>query len=199
MDIRAGTLEKADQAARALMRTLGLQPSQVEKLQQLPWQKLIAAIPAGLGGGLGPVVDHRSLPANPFDPVASSVSAHVPLILGSTLLEITFMTSTPLGPIDDAMLHGLVTRLARGSSTQAQKLIALYRRDFAGQSNVRIYQLIATDNWLTANVALVGARKAALGQAPAYVYHYEKLTPVRRGSGLLIGIQNWSDSRGAPI
>jgi para-nitrobenzyl esterase len=190
VDIRAGTLEKADQTARALMRTLGLQANQVEKLQQLPWQKIIAAIPTGLGGGLGPVVDHRSLPNNPFDPVASSVSAHVPLILGSTLLEITFMTSTPLGPIDDALLHDLVTRLARGNSAEAQKLVSLYRHDFAGQSNVRIYQLIATDNWLTANVALVGARKAALGQAPAYVYHYEKLTPVHDG---LLGCPHTSE------
>ena len=42
-------------------------------------------------------------------------------------------------------------------------------------------QLIATDNWLTANVALVAERKAALGKAPAYVYHFEKPTPVRDG------------------
>jgi len=181
VDIRAGTLERADRTARALLQALGLRPNQVQRLQQLPWQKIIAAIPTGLGGGLGPVVDHRSLPSNPFDPVASAVSAHVPLILGSTLLEITFMTSTPLDPIDDATLHGLVTRLARGNAAEARKLISLYRRDFAGQSNVRIYQLIATDNWLTANVALVAARKAALGQAPAYVYHFEKLTPVHDG------------------
>lgn len=181
VDIRAGTLEKADRTARALMRQLGLQPTQVTELQQLPWQKIIAAIPAGLGGGLGPVVDHRSLPANPFDPVASSVSAQVPMILGSTLLEITFMSSTPLDPIDDATLHHLVTRLARGNAAKAGQLISLYKRDFTGQSNVRIYQLIASDNWLTANVALVAARKAALDQAPAYVYHFEKLTPVHDG------------------
>ena len=42
-------------------------------------------------------------------------------------------------------------------------------------------QLIATDNWLTANVALVAERKAALGKAPAYVYHFEKPTPVHDG------------------
>ena len=46
---------------------------------------------------------------------------------------------------------------------------------------MRLFQLIATDNWLTANVALVAERKAALGQAPAYVYHFEKPTPVHDG------------------
>lgn len=181
LDIRAGTLEKADRTTKALMQRLGLQPNQVAQLQQLPWQRIIAAIPAGLGGGLGPVVDHRALPANPFDPVATAVSAHVPMILGSVLLEITFMSNTPLDPIDGATLHRLVTRLAHGNAAEAGRLIALYKRDFPDESNVRIYQLIATDNWLTANVALVAARKAALGQAPAYVYHFEKLTPVHDG------------------
>src|SRR6185312_15838506 len=123
------TLERADHTARGVMQQLGLSPSQVGQLQQLPWQKIIAALPTGLGGGLGPVVDHRSLPANPFDPDASSVSAQVPMILGSTLTEITFMSSTPLDPIDDATLHRLVTRLTRGNSAEAGQLISLYRRD----------------------------------------------------------------------
>jgi para-nitrobenzyl esterase len=46
---------------------------------------------------------------------------------------------------------------------------------------VRLYQIIASDNWLTANVALTAERKAALGKAPAYVYHFEKPTPVHDG------------------
>jgi para-nitrobenzyl esterase len=62
-----------------------------------------------------------------------------------------------------------------------EKLIALYKRDFPEAANVRLYQIIASDNWLTANVALAAERKAALGKAPAYVYHFEKPTPARDG------------------
>ena len=69
----------------------------------------------------------------------------------------------------------------RSDDAQADSLIALYKKDYPKESDVRIYQLIATDNWLTANVALVASRKAALGKAPAYVYHFEKMTPVDDG------------------
>jgi para-nitrobenzyl esterase len=60
-------------------------------------------------------------------------------------------------------------------------LITLYKRDFPQADNTRLFQLIATDNWLTANVALVAERKAAQGQGAAYVYHFEKPTPVHDG------------------
>ena len=181
VELRASALENADAAARTLLQRLGLKPTQLAQLQRLPWQQILAAVRGGLGNGFGPVVDHRVLPASPFDPIASSISAQVPMILGSTLLEVTFMTSTPLDPIDDAMLHALVTRLTRGDAVEAGRLIGLYRRDFAGQSNVRIYQLIASDDWMTADVAQAAERKAALHRAPAYLYHFEKLTPVHEG------------------
>jgi para-nitrobenzyl esterase len=156
----------------------------VDQLQQLPFQKIIAALgPMGPAGRFGPVLDGRSLVSGngAFDPVAPSISAKVPMILGSTLTEITFLNTTPLDPIDDATLRADIKRGLRVDDAETEKLIALYKRDFPGAENVRLFQLIATDNWLTANVALVAERKAALGQAPAYVYHFEKPTPVHGG------------------
>ncbi len=86
------------------------------------------------------------------------------MILGSTLTEITFLNTTPLDPIDDATLRADLKRTLRVDDGEVEKLIALYKRDFADATNVRLYQMIATDNWLTANVALIAERKAALGQ-----------------------------------
>jgi para-nitrobenzyl esterase len=155
-----------------------------DQLQQVPFQQIIAALgPMGPAGRFGPVLDHRTLISGngPFDPVAPAISADVPMILGSTLTEITFLNSTPLDPIDDATLRRDVKRDLRLEDADVEKLIGIYKRDFPDAANVRLYQIIASDNWLTANVALVGERKAALGRAPAYVYHFEKPTPVRDG------------------
>jgi len=63
----------------------------------------------------------------------------------------------------------------------AERFITLYRRGFPSADNTRLYQLISTDNWLTANIALLAERKAALGAAPVYVYHFEKTTPIEGG------------------
>jgi para-nitrobenzyl esterase len=182
--LKAIAPEEGTQIATKIMAQLGLQPNQVDQLQQLPFQKIIAALgPMGPAGRFGPVLDGRNLVSGngSFDPVAPSISAHVPMILGSTLTEITFLNATPLDPIDDATLRADLKRALRVDDAETEKLIALYKRDFPQAENVRLFQLIATDNWLTANVALVAERKAALGQAPAYVYHFEKPTPVHDG------------------
>src|ERR1700744_1876159 len=182
--LKAITPDEGTEIATKIMTQLGLKPNQVDQLQQMPFQKIIAALgPMGPAGRFGPVLDGRNRVSGngAFDPVAPSVSAHVPMILGSTLTEITFLNTTPLDPIDDATLRTDLKRALRVDDAETEKLIALYKRDFPQAENVRLFQLIATDNWLTANVALVAERKAALGQAPAYVYHFEKPTPVHDG------------------
>jgi para-nitrobenzyl esterase len=184
VSLKAITPDEGTEIATKIMAQLGLQPNQVDQLQQVPFQKIIAALgPMGPAGRFGPVLDGRSLVSGngAFDPVAPSLSAKVPMILGSTLTEITFLNTTPLDPIDDATLRADIKRGLRVDDAETEKLVALYKKDFPQADNVRLFQLIATDNWLTANVALVAERKAALGQAPAYVYHFEKPTPVHDG------------------
>ncbi|MBN9544476.1 MAG: carboxylesterase/lipase family protein [Alphaproteobacteria bacterium] len=184
VSLKAITPDEGTEIAVRIMAQLGLQPNQVDQLQQMSFQKIVAALgPMGPAGRFGPVLDGRNLASGngAFDPVAPSLSANVPMILGSTLTEITFLNSTPLDPIDDATLRADVKRGLKVDDAETEKLIALYKKDFPAADNVRLFQLIATDNWLTANVALVAERKAALGAAPAYVYHFEKPTPVHGG------------------
>jgi para-nitrobenzyl esterase len=183
--LKAVTPDEATDVASKIMTKLGLQPNQVDRLQQVSTQDILGAMAAlgPAGNRFGPVLDGRSLVSGngAFDPVAPSLSADVPMILGSTLTEVTFFNATPLDPIDDATLRADLKRGLRIDDAVAEKLIALYKRDFPQADNTRLYQLIGSDNFVTANVALVAERKAALGKAPAYVYHFEKPTPVRGG------------------
>ena len=182
VELKAITIDEGSAIASRLMTQLGI--TQVDQLQQIPFQQIVAALgPMGPAGRFGPVLDHRNLVSGngPFDPVAPSLSANVPMILGSTLTEITFLNTTPLDPIDDATLRTDLKRTLKVDDAGVEKLITLYKRDFPDAANVRLYQIIASDNWLTANVALTAERKAALGKAPAYLYHFEKPTPVHDG------------------
>ncbi len=179
--MRHNTTGSATEAAGRLLDKLGLQPSQVSQLLTLPYQRILSVISSDAMRGFSPVVDGRTIPAHPFDPAAPSVSAHVPLILGSNLTETTFMKATPLDPIDDQELLARVKANARADGVQAENLVALYRRTNPGAPNHLIYQLISTDVWLTVNVATAAERRAALGAAPTYVYHFRKPTPVRDG------------------
>jgi para-nitrobenzyl esterase len=103
------------------------------------------------------------------------------MLLGSNLTERTFFSDTPLDPIDDAALVGHVMRYTGLGDAEALRLIASYRKNRGNADNTFLYQLLSADWWMTANVTTQAERKAKLGRAPAYVYHFEKRTPVRDG------------------
>ena len=132
VELKAITTDEGSEIASRLMTQLGIHD--VDQLQQIPFTQIIAALgPMGPSGRFGPVLDHRALVSGngPFDPVAPSISANVPMILGSTLTEITFLNTTPLDPIDDATLRADLKRTLRVDDGEVEKLIALYKRDFA--------------------------------------------------------------------
>ncbi|MFI5054243.1 MAG: carboxylesterase/lipase family protein, partial [Acidimicrobiia bacterium] len=75
--VRALTVEQGDALARAVLAELEIEPSHIERIQEVPTRALATAQNAamravrGAGMGLAPVVDGTTLPTHPFDPVAS--------------------------------------------------------------------------------------------------------------------------------
>jgi para-nitrobenzyl esterase len=180
--LRGTTAEASAATARTLLGQLGVGTRDLDRIQDIPFDRIVAALEAARPPlGFGPVVDGRALPRHPFDPDAPAVSADVPLLLGSNLTERTFFPDTPLDAIDETALLGHVKHYTGLADAQASHLIAAYRKSRTGADNTFIYQLISADWWMTANVLTQAERKAKLGRAPAYVYHFEKPTPVRGG------------------
>ena len=184
MDLRQLPREVATRQAESFLKVLDLTPATLDRIQSLPFQAILKAMvvkgarQAGFeGGSVGsrPVVDGQTLPHDPVDPTAPTISADVPWLMGNTLTEATWSPSTPLEPIDDATLHADVKRDLR------DQVIALYRKGRPNATNTFIYQVIATDNMMTVNNSIAAERKAALGRAPAYLYRFDKQTPVRGG------------------
>jgi para-nitrobenzyl esterase len=194
LNMRAVPQDAATENTRRIMDALELKPNQVEELRHVSVDKLLGAMSylahtarGDLGGGtrFGPVLDHRTLFRDPWTPDAPAESASVPMLLGSVLTEGTFMLSTPRDPMLDREFHERVQNgLGFGThltAEQATDLIALYRRNWPGVANTRLFQIMTGDNWMIPNVAAVGERKSAQGGAPAYVYHWEWITPVEGG------------------
>src|SRR5712671_2328641 len=180
--LRGMTADAAAAAAQALLGQLGLGASDLDRIQETPFERILGALQTARPPlGFGPVVGGHALPRHPFDPEAPEISAHVPMLLGSNLTERTFFPDTPLDPIDDAALLGHVKRYTGLGDAEASRLIASYRKNRGNADNTFLYQLLSADWWMTANVTTQAERKARLGRAPAYVYHFEKRTPVRDG------------------
>ena len=189
--VRGVPKEAATKSATAYMAKLGLQPNEVDKMQQMPMDQLLSTMGAMTGNGmpgsgagllLAPVVDGTTLPVNPFDPVAPAISANIPLLIGTVETEVTFFPGQQLDPIDDANLHARVKGFVRkASDEQVDQLIAAYRAGRPKATNTDLYLIIASDATFRAGVVTEAERKAAPGNAPVYQYYFTWRSPVRDG------------------
>jgi para-nitrobenzyl esterase len=177
--------EEATKSAHAILAKLGVRENQLDELQKLPMEKLVAVVSGGGAAGnqslhLAPVVDGHTLPRDPFYPNAPEISADVPLLTGRTATEITFIANTPLDNPDNATLKTRVMKAVHIDDAAAEKLIAAYRKAMPKASNRDLYLTLASDNWMS-NVNVEAERKAALGKAPVYRYYFAWRSPVRDG------------------
>ena len=94
--IRMAEHERATKLADAVLSEVGLTANQLDKLQALPVERLLAAIGPAQKKlapavhtlldrcGFGPVVEGHDLPHHPFDPTATDLSDDVPIMVGGT-------------------------------------------------------------------------------------------------------------------
>lgn len=176
--------EAATETARTYLARLGLQPEQADELRRLPVEQLLAATDTGNGPPLdfAPVVDGRTLPTDPFDPVAPELSAHVPLLIGSTETEVTFFAHQLTDPIEAEELRTRLKEqvLPGASAAQIESLISAYRAGRPQASNTDLYLIIASDVFRV-GLLTEAERKAAQGAAPVYHYYFTWRSPVREG------------------
>jgi para-nitrobenzyl esterase len=181
--VKGVSTEAANKSAEAFLTKLNLNPSQIDELQKLSVDQLLAVTaPGGPQLALAPVVDGRTLPTDPFDPAAPEMSANIPLLIGTTETEVAFFPNQQLDPIDDAGLHARVKQTIRNASdAQVDQLIAAYRKGRPDASNTDLYLILASDATFRAGVVTEADRKAIQAKAPVYQYYFTWRSPVRDG------------------
>jgi para-nitrobenzyl esterase len=191
--LRAVEPDAAHRIAVAVVKFLGLNARTVGELSKVPPALLVKAVDevASLDtvDGLHPVVDGRSLPRHPFDRTAPLPSGSVPLMIGTTRTEMsgilqlntTAIAVNDLFVLDTAQLPVYVMQYAHVSRADAERLIALYRGDYPRASPSRLFFMITGDRTRGMQSILQAERKAALGQAPAYMYVFAWETPILAG------------------
>jgi len=201
----------ATETASRLLHALNIPEKQLDRLTRLPAKALMDLQLAGdegkgaliqrsdprdthLGaagsgaenpGHFAPVVDGAVLPADPFEPAAPALSAHIPLMIGYNRDEATFMNRER--PETFLMDEGqLAARLERDFGDKGASLGAAYRKAMPQATPSDLYIAIATARLFGNDTALVAARKAE--QAPpvfAYRYDYASNSPIAGSSATL--------------
>ena len=178
--LRGGELEDANKRAHSLLKGLGLSPGQARDLQKVPLDKLLAVSSKvtgdGVRTGFRPVVDGKVLPTHPFDPVATSVSADVPVIVGYTRTERTvYLIDDPnASRLDET---GLLENTKRTLGDSAGDVIATYRKKYPKATPADLSVFILTDAAAMSSIR-IAERRAALGKAPTYLYVFAWETPI---------------------
>ncbi len=188
-NLRSITREAANASTKALLDRLQVPPNRIDTLQTMPTARILEAIAAARGGGPGPggpmnfapVMDGSILPTHPFDPVASPVSATVPLLVGCTAQEQTLfaLTDEAAFNLDDAGLRSRVEQLV--GAQHAERVLATYRRAHPKETPSGLHFLISTDRGMRMNAIRLSERKVRQAQAPVYMYLFAWQSPALGG------------------
>jgi para-nitrobenzyl esterase len=178
--------EAGARVARELLSTLGIAPGQAKALQAVPLDRLMSAyftVVRKMGvdqmtQGFSPAVDGRIVPQHPFHPVASAVSAGVPVMLGSTRTELTSSAGVEDFSMTDVAMRSRVRTLL---GTHADRVLEVYGRANPGATPSDLYFLIASDHRYSGPVMKIAERRAALKGGPVYLYYFRWETPVDGG------------------
>jgi para-nitrobenzyl esterase len=188
--LRQSTPEDSEKLAAATLELLGLSPSQVSKLRDVPFEKLAeiqgealrkafprTLIPGG-GGGWRPTPDGRILPSQPFDPVAPGISAGIPLLVGSVLNEQTHGINHP--EYEDMTKDEVQRRARERFNDRAEAVIAAYQKLYPKAKPFDVLS-VAFAAQSRQNCVTQAERQAALGGAPVYTFWFTWQTPVLDG------------------
>ena len=192
--VRFAEPERTRQLADAVLKQLGIAPNQLADLQQLPIEKLQAALtpaqktlpkpryPLLDRYNFGPVIDGRVLPAQPYDPAATALSDDIPLLIGGTRTE----SSIFLAP-DDAVWNRTITedelvkRIKALAGDRAEGLLAYYKQHYPAASPTDRLLFMTTGSNFEVRSMMLGERKAAKGKASVWMYRFDWETPAYEG------------------
>lgn len=179
--VRLVSKESAQSIAEQTLAVLGIAPRDVHKLQTMDARAIIRAatnakVPFDTAGaimhGLAPMVDGRSIPAHPFDPAATALSRHVPLMIGAAKDEATlFLAGDPaLGQMSEG---DALRRFDGILGDRGAAMLASYKAAYPKDDPSYLVTSMMSD-WLFRSDSILQAdRKSAQNGAPVYSYRVD--------------------------
>ncbi len=171
--------ENSRKLAEFIMDEAGLEPSEIDKLQQMPWEEYIllanrasqkfreANGMMGFRGGYAPVADGIHIPEGKF--FQGELSSNVPMLISSTFHEWAMSRANP--ELEDIDREGAIAFLTEragfsgGLGDKAEEVYDGYSSVFPEAKPIEVMALVASNR-----AALVETANAKASQeAPVYV------------------------------
>lgn len=177
----------AHEMTLAFLRELGVAHTDLAALDAIPVERLLAAYEKVEGDlddqarakgrneqrGFVPTVGIASLPAFAFDPVASPLSADIPLLIGTNRHELAlFARADPKFYERTLTEDELAARVQTIAGNAAGRVLETYARLYPDAAPAVRWILMTTDRTYRADSILIAQRKAALPGARTWMYYF---------------------------
>ncbi len=187
--VQSGSALRMDVPAIGAERTknflaaLDLAPASFDRIFTLPPEALLTAANkvARSNGQFRPTTGAPSLPQHPFDPAAPTMSASVPMMIGTNLTEASFALGRDpkVLAMDET---GVLERIkAVVPEAEAAKVLETYKRAYPGLLPSDLLFRVQTDRGYFLDSTIQAGRKADLKQAPAFLYSFYWMQPLAPG------------------
>lgn len=159
-----------------ILKEAGLKPSEMNKLQEMPWIEYIALANRAVAkyneqnkgngmmrGAFGPVGDGIHIPMDTFFSDQQAPSANIPMLLCSTTCEFSLSRdNAELEKIDRTQLIEWVNKLKGGNG---DKIVAAYEKAFPGKKPIELLGLIMSSR----DRVIATANAKSVQSAPVYL------------------------------
>lgn len=175
----------------AVMEELGIGASEADKLQELPYEQLLAAGEKAISKvraeadsegfasfifGWAPTVDGDILPSQPFDPQAPEQSKDIPVLIGTTIHEFTMSTYVP--QFRNISKEAALDFLKSKYGEKTDEFVEIFEKTYP---DAQPMDMIDTDFTFRPSTIELAGIKSGQGGAPVYAYMFCWESPVLDG------------------
>jgi len=180
--LRVTLPDAATGSARNLLEVLGIDEKNLEELWSLPAERFVSATQemgpaAGLGGGIGPVLDETVVPMHPGEALRDGTAADVPVLIGCNRDEGAGGLPAEL---DES---GLRERLAAYGNEHVDDILSTYKGLFPEASPVDILSWAITDASMRSGSIRLAEAKLKGTTSPVFMYFFTYEMAGRAGHG----------------
>ncbi|MBO0949830.1 carboxylesterase/lipase family protein [Fibrella forsythiae] len=169
--------EYAEKLGLNIMEEAGLQPGEIDKLQQIPWRQYIDIANRAVDkladdakkmgiqrGGYSPVADGTYLSEGPFFTDPNHFSANIPLMICSTFHEQN--PDRTDASLESISLDGVKEKIKPRFGDKAGQIVEAYAKNFPKARPIEIWALIVSNR---KNAIATADAKVSGQKAPVYV------------------------------
>jgi len=186
--LRVSSYDAQAETASKLLKAVGISPSQVDKLQDIPWRDLMQLTRTDRAIGhfaYSPCLDNLHIPQHPFDPAGPAISAGIPMIIGSCTGEQSHSGNDP--SLEDITFEELKEKLRNEKGVggffgmpdfgnRVDEVIDAYAKVFPQKKPVAIWSLLGGRNRQLEQVL-----KQTENGGAVYNYWFDWATPLFDG------------------